>query len=81
MEYLLSHLDKMLEYAVNINLTRHLKLIELWKDQANSALKNLLNNDNLCLILKNKFNIKPGCINGKNKIAVEGSRGERVKGR
>ena len=55
MEKLLHDLEKMYEFAVQKKITNHIKLIELWKDQVCTAMKNYSNYEHLYTILK-KFN-------------------------
>ena len=52
LEQLKKRLEKMYEFAVLKQITRHIELIDLWKDGVNTALKNLSNFENLYAILK-----------------------------
>ena len=55
MEKLLHNLEKMYKFAVQKKTTNHIQLINLWKDQVNTALKNYSNYKHLYTIIK-KFN-------------------------
>ena len=52
MEQLLKRVDKLHEFAVCDKMAKRIELIELWKDQLNTALKNFSNCENLYIILK-----------------------------
>ncbi len=52
LEQLIKRIEKMYEFALLKQITRHIELIDLWKDEINTALKNLSNFENLYAILK-----------------------------
>lgn len=52
LEQLIKRIEKMYEFALLKQITRHVELIDLWKDEINTALKNLSNFENLYAILK-----------------------------
>ena len=75
MEKLLHNLEKMYKFAVQKKTTNHIQLINLWKDQVNTALKNYSNYKHLYTIIK-KFNKKIKLIDKCGDIEfrmVEGS--------
>ena len=52
LKQLIKRLEKMYEFAVLKQITRHIELIDLWKDEVNTSLKNRSNFENLYAILK-----------------------------
>lgn len=52
LEKLLKRFDKLSEFAVYNNIVGHIELIDLWKDQVNTALRILPNSEHLYNVLK-----------------------------
>ncbi|MFA5782140.1 MAG: hypothetical protein WC868_07715 [Bacteroidales bacterium] len=52
MKQLLQRMEKIYEFAVQNKINKHIELVDLWKDQVNTALKNFSNYENLYAILK-----------------------------
>ncbi len=58
MKQLLQRIEKMYEFAVHNKIIKHTELVDLWKDQVNTALKNFSNFENLYAILKKMKKMK-----------------------
>lgn len=52
MEKLSERIDKIYHVAVSDNMTKHIELIEIWKDTVSKALKKFSNYEHLYVILK-----------------------------